>query len=176
MKIFRISPLLFAIAMFSITLYSQGQNNSQSEEQIKVIRSKFTEINTAGSLKTCVVKVLDLEGESTEGGQAKAYFIEDKIGKTSVEYFGETGKLYTEFYYSENQLIFCFVKKTNYDLPISVEGSKEIESIEDRFYFSDNKMIRWLKNDKSKANLSTQESKDKELEILKDSKEIYDKF
>jgi hypothetical protein len=113
------------------------------EEKIKSIRAKYAEIEKG--LKDCREVKRDLPGESTEGGELKAYFKERTLEKLSATFFGETGKALVEYYFWENQLIFVLRVESHYTKPMS--GVVKIKT-EERFYFADGKLIQWLGADK----------------------------
>ncbi len=48
-----------------------------------------------------------------------------------------------EFYYRGGELVFVFQRRETYDAPLSGKVSK---TAEERFYFADGRLIRWLDN------------------------------
>jgi hypothetical protein len=112
------------------------------EEKIKSIRAKHAEIEKP--LKDCRQVKRDLPGESTEGGELTGYFDESNLRKLSAKFFGETGKALEEYYFAENQLIFVLRVESHYTKPMSGVTKNKTEQ---RFYFADGKLIRWLNPD-----------------------------
>lgn len=85
----------------------------------------------------------DFDGFSTEGGTLRAYFQGEKVRLLKVSLFGETGRTDQEYYYTETErLFFVFEKNSRYDRPFGKVG----QTLTARFYFHDEKLIRWLNN------------------------------
>lgn len=140
------------------------------EELIADIRKKFGEINqNSASYET---RSTELTAESTEGGELKSFYQNGELKKAVASYFGEMGKLTEEYYFSEGQVFFIFTQQYTYDKPITVEGSKVTKTDENRYYFHDHKLIRWLdpkKEKVDKSNFNQQESEIlQKVEALKD--------
>jgi hypothetical protein len=112
------------------------------EEKVKSIRAKYAEIES--ELKDCREVKRDLPNESAEGGELTAYFKGATLRKLSARFFGETGKALEEFYFAENDLIFVLRAETRYTKPNSGVVKNKTEQ---RFYFADGKLIRWLNPD-----------------------------
>jgi len=109
------------------------------EEKIKTIRAHYSEIE--GSLKNCKQVKRDLPEESTEGGELTAYLKNSSVRKLSAKFFGEMGRTVMEYYFWDNQLIFVLRVESRYTKILSgVVKSKT----EERFYFADGSLIRWL--------------------------------
>lgn len=110
----------------------------QSVDPILSIRQKYTAINKHQAKYRQVKK--ELSGFSAEGGELVAHFDGRSIMKIVATYYGESGKAREEYYYSGGQLIFVFRKEFAYDKPLSgrVAGTRE-----DRFYFNNDKLIKW---------------------------------
>lgn len=111
-----------------------------NNEQIKVIKSNFSRINSIQ--KWTKIKTLELN-ETTEGGEAKFYFLNGKIEKIVAVYYGEMFQKVTEFYLQDAQLSFVFEKLTTYkqaiydnETPFDVEKTEEFRS-----YFEKDNLI-----------------------------------
>jgi hypothetical protein len=116
--------------------------DSSVEEKVKSIRAKYAAIEK--QLKDCRQVKRDLPDESAEGGELIAYLKDSSLRKLSARLFGETGKVLEEFFFADGQVIFVFRGETRYTEPNSgVVKSKT----EQRFYFADGKLIRWLNPD-----------------------------
>jgi hypothetical protein len=129
----------FVAAMFLTASLSLRAADSSVEEKIKTIRGHYSEIE--GSLKNCKQVKRDLPGESAEGGELAAYFKGPSLRKLSAKFLGESGKALEEYYFWEDQLIFVLRVESHYTKPMS--GVTK-EKTEERFYFADGNMIRWL--------------------------------
>ena len=140
--------LIVAIATFSISsgwatsTSPVSANGFQEKDPIASIRQRYAAINK-NLAKYRVVKK-ELSGFSTEGGELTAYFEGPAIVKIAATYLGETGRSFEEFYYWNEKLIFVFRKQDTYDQPMS---GRVVKTRENRFYFSNDELIRWINED-----------------------------
>lgn len=134
------------------------------DEKIKSIRAKYAEIEK--ELKDCRQVKRDLPGESAEGGELIAYFKDRSLEKLSAKFFGETGKALEEYYFAENQLIFVLRVESHYTKPMSGVTKNKTEQ---RFYFADDKLIRWLNPD-NKDVTGDAAAADRQRELLASAK------
>jgi hypothetical protein len=109
------------------------------EEKVKTIRNRYDQIERSlGHCKQVKREVLD---ESTEGGALTGYFSGKSLRKLEAKFYGETGQALEEYYFWNDRLFFVLRVDTRYDKPLSgVVKSKS----EERFYFADGVLIRWL--------------------------------
>ena len=155
--------------------------------EISHIRSEYQNIQKA--LPAMKAESIPLSEYSTEGGEAKAY--RDKKGDIrllKVELFFESGKVFEEFYFENNELIFAFYQRHHYNVPFYVtpEAAKDAGGVafdpkktkitEDRNYFAKGKMIRWLDEEKKEVNAASKEFDEREKEIFKFLNEILPMF
>ncbi len=133
--------LLFALSGPTNVASRASANNPQEKEAISSIRERYAAINK-NLTKYRVVKK-ELSGFSTEGGELVAYFDGAEVVKLATTHLGETGRSLEEFYYRGRELIFVFYRREMYDAPMSGKVSK---TVEERFYFADGRLIRWLDN------------------------------
>lgn len=117
-------------------------NSSDTAKIIEQIRDQYKNVNTNQTKYRLLEK--DLMGETTEGGFMAAYIDQQDTRKIVATYYGETGKVIAEYYFNHSDLFFLLVKKYRYNKPIDQPGSKVASVKEDRYYFSNKKMIRWL--------------------------------
>src|SRR5690606_39258883 len=88
------------ILLTSISLFAQDKDSL-----VKDIRLKYTEIRAnLDSYDTTMIEIWD---ESTEGGQATAYYHNGDLKLIEVVWLGETGKNQIEYYFNDEQLIFA---------------------------------------------------------------------
>lgn len=116
-------------------------NSRQEKEAISSIRERYAAVNKNLSKYRVVKK--ELAGFSTEGGELVAYFEGASVVKMAATHLGETGRWFEEFYCRDGELIFVFYRRETYDTPMSGKVSK---TAEERFYFADGRLIRWLDN------------------------------
>jgi hypothetical protein len=141
--------------------------SSHMGDPIQSIREQYATINkSVGSYKK--VKK-ELSGFSAEGGELVAFFDGPKIMKMVASHFGEGGKAVEEYYYWDDHLIFIFRKDSNYDKPGS---GKVVRTSENRFYFSDDRLIRWVDENAKQVASGSSEYLEKEKDYLQLSGEF----
>ena len=150
-------------ALFAPASMAGAQTNSS----IQSIRQAYTRINRNTPRYRKVKK--DLLGFSVEGGELLAYFDGDSIMKMVARYYGETGRATDEFYFAEGKLIFVFRKEQRYDRPLS---GKVVRNFENRFYFSGEKLIRWIDEGGKQIAATNKAFTEKQSEHLKTSKQL----
>jgi hypothetical protein len=138
-----------------------------STDAIESIREHYAEINRNLSRYRKVRK--QLPGYSIEGGMLEAYADGQAVRKIVATYYGETGKAVEEFYFWDGQLIFVFRKDFQYDRPLS---GKTVSTRENRFYFDNNRLIRWVGESGRQVSSSKQEYSEKQREYLESSEEF----
>jgi hypothetical protein len=126
------------IALLFVSVSARAVDPSV-EQKVKAIRAKYEQIEKG--LKDSRQVKRDLPGESAEGGELTAYFKDRSVEKLSAKFLGETGKALEEYYFWNSELIFVLRVESHYTKPLS--GVVKTKS-EERFYFSDGKLIRWL--------------------------------
>lgn len=139
-----------------------AQNNdsllSDIREKYKVIRENLASYDTA---------MIEIWDESTEGGQATAYYYNFDLKIIEVVWLGETGKKIIDYYFDNGQLFFAFDQDFDYNRPIywdkktaEENGDNEIFDSNkttvsaDRYYFKNEKLFLWLDNDKKEVDLT----------------------
>jgi hypothetical protein len=126
-------------AFLSVGLAEVAFGTHQAEQSINAIRQQYTAINKRVGKYRKVKK--RLSGFALEGGELTAYFQGPAIMKIVAMHYGEGGRTLEEYYYRDGKLIFVFEKVFQYDRPLS---GKIVSTVENRFYYDDDKLIRWL--------------------------------
>jgi len=158
--------LAIIVVAFS-ALSGVGEARAQKDDGIESIREHYAEINRKAPSYRKVKK--ELSGFSAEGGQLLAYFHGPSVMKMVATFYGETGKAMEEYYFWQGKLIFVLQTDQRYDKPLS---GKVVKKTENRFYFKDDKLIRWIDaNGKEVASEST-EYAEKQTDYLKTSKQL----
>lgn len=134
----------------SIIIFGQEESDS-----ILKIREHFNYVNN--NLSRLEQRTFEETDHSTEGGKGLLYFDGTDLVKVSLELLGETGKLERELYFKNEYLLFIFDKSYRYNAPIYIDDSRAKEFglsegfnaektkvYEDRFYFENEKLIRWI--------------------------------
>lgn len=129
---------VFALSGRAVASVPAPAGSPQGDDPISSIRKRYAAVNK-NQVKYKAVKK-ELSGFSTEGGELTAYFDGPEIVKIAVTNYGETNSFFEEFYYSDEKLIFVYRKQEIYDEPMS----KVVRTKENRFYFNDGRLIRWV--------------------------------
>ncbi len=157
------------------------------DPDITDIRNKYAEIHS--HLKSYQIKKTEISGESTEGGALTAYFDNTLIRLIIGEYFGETGKRVIEYYYFNQHLIFIYDMTLSYNRPINMDSasatalgdtewyvpSKSIKK-EERFYFKNDRLIRWLDNSNQPVTIQSGRFNQKSDEMIIQSNKVLSIF
>ena len=120
--------------------------DSTVDAQVKTIRSRYDAVEK--DLGRCKQVKRDLPDESTEGGELTAYFSDQSLRKLVAKFYGETGQAREEYYFWDDRLFFVLRVESRYDKPLS---GKVKSKTEERFYFADAALIRWLDLQKKEA-------------------------
>jgi len=142
---------------------------AQTPDPIESIRQHYANINQNVVRYRRVKK--NLTGFSAEGGELFAYFHGPSVMKMVATFFGETGRHVEEYYFWNGQLMFVLSTDNRYDKPLS---GKVVRKIENRFYFKDDKLIRWLDENGKEVASDSAEYVPKQADYLKMSKQFVD--
>ncbi len=179
MRALTIIPAVVLLFSISVSL--------ANDSTITQIRKEYQAIRSA--LPILKMESIALFGYSTEGGEAKVYRdAKGNVRLIQVEFFGESGKTFEEYYYQNGSLIFVFNERHDYNVPFYVtpELAKEIGSdeyfdgkktkiTENRYYFNGGKMIRWLNKEKEKVDTKSEVFRETEKQIMDFSNEMLTK-
>ena len=155
MKIFRKSVIIVVL----VSLVSFGNINVESK--IDQIRKDYASTN---AIKNYIVKEIEDDEQSIEGGVIRYYFQNGIVKKIVAEYFGESGNNLTEYYIKNGKVYFIFDKTEKYNVPYYVNAdwykrdnmkvgevfdSRKSKISEKRYYFDENmKLIRYVGENK----------------------------
>jgi|GEM_PF-3016005 len=158
-----------------------------ADSRIQEIKFEYQSIISA--LPSLRIEQAELSGYSTEGGSASAYRdTRGNIRFLKVELYGESGKVIEEYYLRNRQLIFVYSVRYQYNVPfyLTPERSSEIGSEafdskkttvhEDRYYFDNHKLFRWINGEKKKISPDSKEFKKAEKYLLSSFNEFIAKF
>lgn len=160
----RISAVVVIVLFGVLASYDA---KAQSQDPIQAIRQQYAAINRGAARYQKVKK--ELLGFSAEGGELFAYFSGPSIVKISATFFGEMGRATDEFYYSNDRLIFVFRRQSHYSAPLS---GKVVRTTENRYYFKDDKLIRWIGEDGKQVSTTAPEFGQVEDRLLASSKQF----
>ena len=165
----RILTIALATIVISSVLANIGESASAKvspqADPVASIRAHYVQINHSAARYKKVKK--DLSGFSTEGGVLVAYFDGPNIVKISATFYGESGKASEEYYYWDGKLIFVLRTDYAYSKPLS---GKVVRTELSRFYFNNDKLIRWLDENQKQVASETSEYIEKQKEYLDSSR------
>ena len=148
-------------ALLIISVQSKSGAVSQTPDPIESIRQQYAIINKGMPTYRTVKK--QLSGFSAEGGELVAYFEGQSIMLITATYYGEMGKTVEEYYYWREQPIFVLRTELRYDKPFS---SKVVRRADSRFYFANNRLIRWIDEDQKQVKPGSAEYQKNQDEYL----------
>lgn len=158
------APLLVAIGWGEWVVASRAQ----TKDPIQSIRQHYAAINKRVGRYKKVKK--ELSGFSTEGGELIAYFEGPAVMKIAAAYYGESGRAGEEYYYQDGKLIFVYRKDSTYDKPLS---GKVVKTEENRFYFENSRLIKWINENGKEVSPGGSEYKNKQVQRILQSKPRY---
>lgn len=163
---------LFALLFTSLQLAAQTAIDSN----ITYIRNQFKKVSTmTASIKPDTV---DMENISAEGAELLVYKNKGNLIKLLLTAYGETGKSVTEYYFDNREMVFAYVITHQYNRPMYLTKEKAKETgdtewfdqkktklSENRYYFKDEKLIRWIGPDKKTVPVSAENYDEAEIQI-----------
>lgn len=178
-KIIILTQLIFLAAL---PLYAQD-----SEKTLAQIREWFKEVNAKSSQHRKVEyediqikKDINPEQYALEGEEIyrlgnvhmTKFFDEEELVKIVVDFFGDRQDLTSEYYFKDDKLFFVDKVYTVYKKPKWLEGFNETErsTVNNRFYFSDNQLIRWINPEVRSVGKVDPDYPQHEAKILNDCK------
>lgn len=128
--------------------------NEYLTDQLKPIRANFKRINSIAKWTTIKTKS---NWETTEGEEAKFYFLNGQLEKITTRHFGKTFQLLTEYYLLNGKLSFVLSKSYKYNRPTQRDSTsiktdintkaidlEKSEVVEDRSYFENGKLLHQI--------------------------------
>lgn len=130
--------------------------NGYLSDRLKPIRANFRRINSIAKWTSISIEELF---ESTEGGEAKYYYLNSQLEKIVARHYGETYQMLIEYYLLNAQISFVLEKRYKFNRPIYYDSAtmkenndtetfdfEKSELIEDRSYFENGKLIHQVNN------------------------------
>ena len=177
------TTIILTILFFAISII----NVHSQDSIIKDIRTKYKEIRE--NLSSYTLTKIDILNESTEGGEGKACFDKNDLKLIEVVWYGETGKRIIEYYFDNDKLFFAFDQLFEYNAPMYLDKETAIEEgyddyfdpekttvKEDRYYFENEILIRWLDNNKNEIDLTIESNSKVGQELISHSKTMKEKL
>ncbi len=180
----KLKAVLTIILLLNTGLLAERQSD---DEALITIRTRYQLIREA--LEFCNRRTIDIDDQSTEGGQATAYFAADELQMIALELLGETGKWEWEFYFDRDRLFFVLTRDFRYNRPFYWDAEKAREfgdtevfdpekSIirENRYYFDRERLFLWLDHDRQTVDLNSQENSTTGRDILARAGDLFSKL
>lgn len=104
---------------------------------VTAVRAKVNAINAHTS------EYKKVEKETTEES-ATAFFHNNGIVKINATFYKETGKSVVEYYYENGKPLFIFEKEFDYNKPISVDPVHIRAIKENRLYYENGMLMKWI--------------------------------
>ena len=165
--------ILLRIILLNGSYYNHQRIFQAIEDTTKVIENIKEQYKTvSANQKKYLLLEKDLMDESTEGGFVAAFKDVQSFRKLIATFYGDTGKITTEYYFNNKELFFAYSREYHYNKSIDQPGSKVASIAENRYYFSNKKMIRWL-NGKTTKSPNSADYKDEATNLLSESKRLY---
>ena len=158
---------MMVVLLSGVTAMTVGHAGTSQTDPIETIRQHYASINKSVPLYRRVKK--NLSGFSGEGGELIAYFHGPSVMKMVATFFGETGKAVEEYYFWNGKLIFVLSTDNRYDKPLSGKVARKPEG---RFYFKDDKLIKWLGGDGKEVAPESSEFAAKQTDYLKIARQL----
>jgi hypothetical protein len=174
-RVLRIGNLGFLLGSIFLTLSFAVCAVAQTKGAVAKIRAEVAAINKAAAKYKKTTR--DVEGVSLEGTQAAYYASGRNLRKITAQIYGETYRATGEFYYQGENLIFAYLKRNLYDTQTGMIPPPKIIRVEEqRFYFSNGKLIRLLhgKKELKQGDAEFSELKDAVTDISSKLKKSYE--
>jgi len=170
MKTYALLIMSFCLLFVDEPLLAIDTNKQIS--QIKLLYSQYN-----NEIIKYEKKEFDIVGESTEGGKLTVYYSTPKVVKKIIAiFYGETGKSITEYYVINEAPFFVFETNINYNNFIYKKNKTTQTKIENRYYFYENNMIKWLDDKGKSINSNADVFKNQEKNILADYNRLINIF
>ena len=137
MKTFHVA-IAFLLASFSAE--SAISQTSNSKNVVSEARRNYTRIER--NLKDYTRLETDFPDQSSEGGTFIVYFHKGAPRKIVAHFYGEMGNFQTDYYFCGGRLFYVLETRIRYDKPLG----KEESCTQNRFYFTNGRLTRWLDN------------------------------
>ena len=163
----RISIVTVIVLFGVLASHEAKAQGAQTPDPIPAIRQQYAAINRNAARYKKIKK--ELLGFSAEGGELVAFTRGPSIVKITATFYGEMGRATDELYYSNDKLIFVFRKHSHYNAPLS---GKVTRTTENRYYFKDDKLIRWIGEDGKQVSTTAPEFTQVENRLLANSRQF----
>ncbi len=156
---------------------------SQTKDSITEIRKKCQRINQ--NIQTYNKKEKKDNTKSTDGGIIKGYYKNKQLQLISAEYFGESGKIKTDYYFNNGMLIQAVKTEFNYNRPYyynekMARENKDTVWHDDKktinntntFYFVNSQLVLWIKDNNQQERRDRTVFTQQQSDILLDTKRL----
>jgi hypothetical protein len=165
--------------LFLIACMASAAMSEPADSAVAAIQDNVKKINAAQ--KSYHVMSTEMFDDTSESGQLTVFRDQATIVKMIGKFFGETGQVSYEYYISGDRLFFVLEKRMTYNKPIKYDSTgaesvakaqgfdiKKSTLTKNRYFFSDNRLIRWTDDNKKIVKSDSSVVAKKENEILND--------
>ena len=154
---------------------------AQDATLITEIKEQYNKINA--EKKLFKVKAIDDYDASTEGGRVTAYYKEGMIQLIVADYYGESRKGHSQYYFANGQIVFIVDEISVYNVPFYIKkdtangvvngfDERETKLEIDRYYFHKNKLIKWIDKNNKVVTVNSRDFQKSEQDQLKEVQRI----
>lgn len=157
--------------------------NEYLKDRLKPIQANFKRINLITQWTD--IKKKNIEGESTEGGEAAYYYKNNRLEKVIVRHYGETRQALIEYYLLNGKLSFVFEKDYHYNRPLFYDAKmmkenndteafdfNKSEITETRNYFENGSLLHIVENQDCGAPFSGDYMREQDKSLKDDFKRL----
>jgi hypothetical protein len=117
---------------------------------------------------TATMDTLGLDRQSTDGGRLRAFCQRDTVRLFVADYYGETGDATYRYYLDHDSLIFVLAERRR-GRPNGRDPYPKRTIVEhERFYFSVDRLVRWLGNKNIPKRVTSAEARERASDLLTD--------
>jgi hypothetical protein len=132
-----------------------------TEEVISTIREHYGAINYNIKYYDQVSKIVSSADDHTLS--LKGYYKNGELRKMTTRFESDFERLIEEYYFWDNELFFVYTQLDSYDLPTDLSNYQGDMPGENRYYFHNNNLIRWLDPEKEEVVASKFSSKESQI-------------
>jgi len=156
---------------------------SCKEDDIGDIMSVYNLTNK--EMPTYTHKTVDMTGTTKTGGTVNGYYKGKDLRKATLEFFFDTGRTYSEFYFDDGELVMMVQQKFHYNRPYYYDEDRaranndtewyddsKSEKMMTRCYFKDGDMIKWVDDNKLNRLPDTKEFANQQKQVIADAESI----
>jgi hypothetical protein len=156
------------IAALALCLHGIPAFSAPADACVSAIRNRYRSINA--SLRHYSQIERPLPGYSTEGGQLDAYYYRSAPRKLVAFLYGCSFQSQTEYYFWDNRLVLVDEVRLDGAGAMSREVPIPVRRRENRFYFRQGRLVRWIAPGQRKMPVENSDARQKQVELLNEAR------